>query len=86
MGIAQSRITAQGQVTIPVSVMRQFGLAPGELISWDSIDGHLTVAKAGQYSIEDVRTALNLPKALHKTDADIREGLKAMAKAKYAGR
>ena len=43
MSLAQSRITAQGQVSIPVNVMRQFGLAPGEEINWGMLDGHLVV-------------------------------------------
>ena len=62
MSLAQSRITAQGQVSIPVSVMRQFGLAPGEVINWDTLNGHLVVEKAGQFSLEDVQKALKLPK------------------------
>ena len=38
VGLAKSRISAKGQVSIPVSVMRQFGLAPGEVITWDNLD------------------------------------------------
>lgn len=55
MSLAQSRITAEGQVSIPVSVMRQFGLAPGELITWNTLEGHLILEKAGQYSLVDVQ-------------------------------
>jgi bifunctional DNA-binding transcriptional regulator/antitoxin component of YhaV-PrlF toxin-antitoxin module len=86
VSIAQSRITAQGQVSIPVGVMKQFGLAPGQVITWDDIDGQLVVQKAGQYSLEDVQRALKLPKGLHKTDKEIREGIKARMRAKHAVR
>ncbi len=86
MNIGQSRITAQGQVSIPVSVMRQFGLAPGEVINWDTLNGRLVVAKAGQYSLEDVRKALKLPKGIHKTDEEMKEGIRAAMRAKHAVR
>ena len=86
MSLAQSRITAQGQVSIPVSVMRQFGLGPGEIINWDTLNGHLVIEKAGQFSLEDVQKALGLPKGIHKTDEEIRDGIKAAVRAKHAGR
>lgn len=86
MSLAQSRITAQGQVSIPVSVMRQFGLAPGEIITWDTLEGHLIIEKAGQYSLADVQSALKLPEGLHKSDPEVREGIKARVRAKHAGR
>jgi bifunctional DNA-binding transcriptional regulator/antitoxin component of YhaV-PrlF toxin-antitoxin module len=86
VSLAQSKITAQGQVSIPVTVMRQFGLAPGEVINWDTLNGHLVIEKAGQYSLEDVQRALKLPRGTHKTDEEIREGIKAVMRVKHAGR
>jgi len=84
MSIAQSRITAQGQVSIPVAVMRQFGLAPGEVIEWETRDGDLIIHKAGRYTLEEVREVLELPEGMHKTDAEIREGIKARMRVKHA--
>lgn len=86
MSLAQSKITAQGQVSIPVSVMRQFGLAPGEVINWDTSEGRLIIEKAGLYSLADVQSALKLHKGLHKTDEEIREGIKVRMRTKHAGR
>jgi bifunctional DNA-binding transcriptional regulator/antitoxin component of YhaV-PrlF toxin-antitoxin module len=86
MSLAQSKITAQGQVSIPVSVMRQFGLAPGEVITWDTLEGRLVIEKAGLYSLADVQLALNLPKGLHKTDEEIREGIRVRIRTKHASR
>ena len=86
MSLAQSRITAQGQISIPVSVMKQFGLSPGEVISWDAVDGHLVIEKAGRFTLEDVQKALKLPKGTHRTDEEIKDGIRAAIKAKHAGR
>lgn len=86
MGIARSRITGQGQVSIPVAVMRRFGLAPGEVINWEDLDGRLVIQKAGQFSLEDVQKALRIPQGTHKSDREIREGIKARMRAKHAVR
>lgn len=84
MGIAQSRITAQGQVSIPVAVMRLFGLAPGEVIDWEDREGHLVIQKAGQFSLEDVQKALRIPPNVHKSKQEMRDGIKARMRAKHA--
>ena len=84
MILAQSKITAQGQVSIPVAVMRQFGLVPGEIITWDVLEGRLVIQRAGQYSLEDVQQALQIPPGARKSDEQIREGLKARIRAKHA--
>ena len=86
MSLARSRITSQGQVSIPVGILRQFGLAPGDVISWDTRDGYLIIEKAGQYGLEDVRKCLKLPKGVHKTDEEIREGVRQRMRAKHVGR
>jgi bifunctional DNA-binding transcriptional regulator/antitoxin component of YhaV-PrlF toxin-antitoxin module len=86
MSLAQSKITAQGQVSIPVSVMRQFGLAPGEVINWETLEGHLVIEKASQYSLADVQQALQIQKGAPKTDEELREGIKSRVRAKHAGR
>lgn len=86
MTLAQSRITTQGQVSIPVSVMRLFGFTPGEVIEWKYLNGHLVVQKAGNYTLNDVQMALKIPSGTHKTDEEIKEGIKARMREKYARR
>jgi hypothetical protein len=36
--------------------------------------------------LEDVREVLKLPKSIHKTDEEIKEGIRNRMRAKYAGR
>jgi len=86
VSLAQSRITSQGQISIPVSIMRQFGLAPGSVVTWDVLEGRLVLDKTGTYSLEEIRAALKLPKGLHKSDEEIRAGLQARTRAKHASR
>jgi AbrB family looped-hinge helix DNA binding protein len=87
MGLARSRITAQGQVSVPAAVMRKFGLAPGDFIDWENREGTLLVRKVGQFSLGDVATALNLQEGvLHKTGPELLEGVKERMRRRHAGR
>ena len=86
MSLARSRITAQGQVSIPAAVMKKFGIAPGDFIDWESRDGHLVVRKIGKYSLGDVAAALHLQEGrLHKTGPELLEGVKERMRRRHPG-
>ncbi len=58
MKLAQSRLTSQGQVSVPAEVRRRLGLAPGSILEWNT-DGDLVVVRRGhRYSSEDVHSTL----------------------------
>lgn len=58
MTIAQSRLTAQGQISVPSEVRKRLAIGPGSIIEWDEQDGHVIVRRAGRYGWADVRKAL----------------------------
>ena len=58
MTIAQSKLTSQGQITVPAEVRRQLGLVPGSVLEWVEEDGTMVVRRVGQFSSEDIHTAL----------------------------
>jgi AbrB family looped-hinge helix DNA binding protein len=39
----QSRITARGQVTVPMEVRRKFGLKPGDILCFLEVDGSIVL-------------------------------------------
>jgi len=39
----QSMITSKGQTTIPAKIRRELGLAPGDLLNWEIVDGTIRV-------------------------------------------
>jgi len=87
MSLARSRITAQGQVSIPAAVMRKFGLCPGDYIDWDLREGQLVVRRVGKFSLGDVATALHLQEGvLHKTGPELLEGVKERMRRRHAVR
>ncbi len=87
MKIATSRITSQGQISIPQEVRQRLGLVPGSTIVWEAEGDDVVVRRRGKHSLADVRKALfpNGPPP-PKTLEDLKEGLKAYIRAKHARR
>ena len=58
MAIAQSKLTAQGQISVPADVRKRLGIGPGSVIEWDEEDGKIVVRRKGRFTSEDIRRAL----------------------------
>jgi len=58
MAIAHSKLTSQGQISVPAEVRRRLGLSPGSIIEWTEEDGRIVVRPAGRQSSEDIHKAL----------------------------
>jgi AbrB family looped-hinge helix DNA binding protein len=58
MGIARSKVTAQGQVSVPAEVRRRLGLRPGSVIEWEEAGDTMVVRKVGRWSSEDIHQRL----------------------------
>ena len=58
MAIAHSKLTAQGQISIPAEVRRRLGLGPGSVLEWDEEGDHIIVRRSARYSSEDVHRAV----------------------------
>ena len=86
MAIARSKITSQGQISVPVDVRRKLGVGPGSILEWDEDGDKVVVRRVGQYSSEDIRKALfpRPPKA--KTVEEMKEGIREYMRKKHARR
>jgi AbrB family looped-hinge helix DNA binding protein len=85
MGIAQSKVTAQGQISIPARVRQKLGIGPGSVLEWDEEGGNIVVRRIGQYSFEDVHKAVfsqGRPRA--KSLNDLKDGVRLRMKKRYA--
>lgn len=58
MPLAQSKLTAQGQISVPASVRRKLGVGPGSTIEWEEKGEEIVVRKSGRYSCEDIHKVL----------------------------
>ena len=81
MAIAQSKVTAQGQISVPVEVRRKLGIGPGSVLEWDEEGDAVIVRKAGRYSSEDIHRAIfskgiPTPKKLEDFDKGVRRYMK----------
>jgi AbrB family looped-hinge helix DNA binding protein len=71
MGIAQSKITAQGQISVPAEVRKKLGVGPGSVLEWYEEEGRLVVRRAGRVSSLEIHQALfpkGTPKGTQVTD------------------
>jgi len=87
MAIAQSKVTAQGQISVPAEVRRKLGIGPGSILEWDEEGGAVVVRKAGRYSSEDIHRAI-FPKRTPtpKKLGDFDKGVRRYMKEKHARR
>jgi AbrB family looped-hinge helix DNA binding protein len=86
MTLAQSKITAQGQISVPASVRKKLGVGPGATLEWHEEDGKLVVRRAGQHDWEEVRKALfpeGAPQA--RTLEQLKQGRRKYVRRKHAG-
>ena len=86
MAIAHSKLTAQGQISVPARVRRKLGVGPGSVLEWDEDGENVVVRRAGRYSSEDVHRSLfgNAPKA--RTLEELTAGVRRHIRKRHARR
>ena len=58
MALALSKVTAQGQISVPAAIRRKLGVGPGSVLEWDEEGGKIVVRRAGKYTFEDIHKVL----------------------------
>ena len=87
MTIATSKLTAQGQVSVPAEVRRRLGVGPGSVLEWEEDGERIVVRRAGRYTSEDISRALfpdGPPQS--RTLAELKEGVRRHVKSRHARR
>ncbi len=86
MVIAHSKLTTQGQISVPAEVRRRLGVGPGSVVEWGEDGEQIVIRRVGLYTSEDVHRALfpKPPKA--RTLEEIKEGARRYMKGRYARR
>lgn len=85
MTIAQSKVTAQGQVSVPAEVRKRLAVGPGSVLEWEADGDRVIVRRAGRFSSEEIHRALFKTPAKAKSLAELKQGLAAHLRAKHAG-
>jgi AbrB family looped-hinge helix DNA binding protein len=79
-----SRMTVQGQISVPAEVRRKLGLAPGSVLEWHEEGGQYIVRRASRYSSKDIHDAVFHTKPDTKALAELKEGIRRRTRRKHA--
>lgn len=81
-----SKLTSQGQVSVPMDIRRKMGIGPGSILEWREEGDQIVVSRAGRFTSEDIHKTLfsRAPKA-HSLD-ELREGIRQSVRKRHAQR
>ena len=87
MSLSQSKLTAQGQISVPAEIRKKLGVGPGSVLEWEQKNDEIVVRRAGQHSSEEVHKAL-FPDAVAATKANlnVKDGIRKHMLQKHARR
>jgi len=87
MALARSKVTAQGQISIPAEVRRRLGIGPGSVLEWNEEDEKMVVRRSARYSSEDVHRALFHGQAPKRRSLDeLKQGIRKYIRERHARR
>lgn len=84
MALSHSKLTAQGQISVPAEVRRILGVGPGSVLEWEEEGDRIIVRRAGRFSSEDIHRALFHQRPERRTLEEMKESIRRHARAKHA--
>ena len=75
MAKGRSKLTAQGQVSVPAPIRQKLGLTKGALLEWDADGDQVVVRRVGSHTFEDVHQALFPSPPRRASLADLKDGI-----------
>jgi AbrB family looped-hinge helix DNA binding protein len=85
MPIARSRVTAQGQVSVPAQVRRKLGVGPGSLLEWNEEGNAVVVRRSGRYtSVEIHRVLFGQQSPPPRSLSKLKEGIRQHVRVRHA--
>jgi len=85
MALAESKITSQGQISVPAEVRRKLGVGPGSTLAWEEEGGKIVVTRAKKYTWEDIhRAAFPDGPPEPKTLEELKQGIRSYIRKRHA--
>ena len=85
MALAHSKVTAQGQISVPSDIRRKLGIGPGSVLEWEQEGDKIVVRRSAQFSSEDIHKALFAGRtSKSKTLTEMKEGIQRRVRERYA--
>lgn len=87
MTVVHSKVTAQGQISVPAEVRKKLGIGPGSVLEWEDKGDQIVVRRAGRYASADVHAAV-FPRGAPKQRSakELKEGIRKHVRKRHAGR
>ena len=79
-----SKLTRQGQVSVPAEVRKKLGLAPGSVLEWREEGAHYIVSRAARHTSEDIHKALFTRPPKAGSLSDLKGAIRQHIKRKHA--
>jgi len=86
MSLPQSKVTAQGQISVPAEIRRKLGIGPGSVLEWEEEGDKVVVRRVGRYTSEDIHRALFPTPPKPRTLEELKEGVAQYIREKHARR
>jgi len=86
----QTKLTSQGQVSVPAAVRNFLHLTPGSMLVWTEQAGRISVERSVRHSTAQVHQALfgndsDIPDPA-KTTSELKQGIRQLMQRRHAGR
>jgi AbrB family looped-hinge helix DNA binding protein len=83
--IAHSKVTVQGQVSVPSDVRKKLGIGPGSVLEWEEDGDLIVVRRTGRFNSEDIHRALFPSKGPEpKNISQLKEGIRKHTRKRHA--
>lgn len=80
----QSKVTAQGQISVPAEVRRQLGVGPGSVLVWQWRDGEFVVRRSGKTTSAGIHEALFGAGSTRRKSVDVKAGIRKYVRRRHA--
>lgn len=84
MTTAHSKVTAQGQISVPAEIRKKLGIGPGSVLEWEEHSGQVVVRKAGRFNCEEIHAALFGNAKPPAKKPDVKAGIKRYIRQHHA--
>jgi AbrB family looped-hinge helix DNA binding protein len=82
--LAKSRLTAQGQISVPAEVRRKLGIGPGSVLEWEQVGEQMLVRRVGTFSSHDVHRALFAKAPVKRSLGELKRGRAQYVRKRHA--